>query len=120
MRYVYSTIRYVPSLARGEFVNVGIIAVADDEYLVEEIDRKDMRVVSNWNRAALFGGGDATKLHNDLGYFLGTMNIPNTVKELKQIQKDHHGVIQFGTVFPAIGNSAKEVVDRLWAAVILE
>ena len=61
-RYVYSTVRFVPNPARGEFVNIGAIIGSDDTREWE------LRTVDRYNRAAFL---------DDDGVFANALTIVN-------------------------------------------
>ena len=56
VRYVYSVVRFVPDAARGEFVNLAVIAGSD------ETGEWKARRVQDISRAAAFAGADSEPL----------------------------------------------------------
>lgn len=116
MRYLYSTIRYVPNQARGEFINIGVVTVADNP----SFKKSAIRVVRYWHRASHLSGATTAELEINMRQAIASIEIPHTVEGLQQLHRQHHGVIQFSPPLPVIADSAEHAINCLWSTLTLE
>lgn len=128
MRFVYSVVRFVPSPARGEFINVG--AIVGSEALGEWRSRR----VSNASRAQRFDD------HNTLPAvwdFLDDIdrqireqeerNVAGSLFEgglteawLGQLYDRHQNLVQLSPPCPMVATSAGDALERVFDAFIVD
>src|SRR4051812_42835167 len=117
MRYVYSTVRFVPDPGRGEFVNVGLIAGSD------ETGEWELRLVENPKRASRIDD------HRVLGQvWTHLTGLARTLDEFSVAQEESRSagveisegwldrltqqsqrIVQFSAPAPIVANSVAEV-----------
>ena len=114
MRHVYSVVRYVPNVASGERVNIGMVAGSDDtgEWL--------MRIADDRTRALQLGGG----LNTVTAVFDGMKEIADGVPGegseawLKDLHDKQRGVVQFSPLLPVDAENAAAAIAMLWPGMI--
>lgn len=117
MKFWYSIIRFVPDVARGEFVNVGLCLVEDGSRPDEEfgwIGYHQGIVKSNWSRALSFSGWKSLDTVVDL---FNDFSFPKTYDELIKESK-RSGIIQYSSPLPCTSESGDEMFGRLWNRLV--
>lgn len=134
MRHVYSIIRYVPNVASGERVNLGLIAGSEDtrEWMLLTVDHGSRA------RARQLGGGEALpgvvsyleRLTADLEHYTdvqaGEQRLliespeERTERWLSDLADRQRGVVQFSHPLPVDADSAGAAIDLLWDDLIVE
>ncbi len=130
MKYVYSVIRFVPDLVRGEFVNVGILAGS------EESSEWDIRSVGNLRRARYID--DVGLLHQVWGFVedmgrevarytraVETGRFDSACEQLseewlKRLSEESRNVVQFSTPAVIVAENVDEALDILFKQFIVE
>lgn len=135
MKYLYSTIRFVPNPSNGECVNVGILvgSEATDEWVI--------RVVTNISFAAAFDDQESPILPSVM------QHIEHLSKELEdymdaerqrvaarlwkhqprfseawlsQLASDHRNALQFDAPLALLADSIEEAMNMMWKDLIRE
>ena len=122
MRYVYSVVRYVPSPASGEFVNIGAIAGND------ATGDWSLRQAGNPRRARQFGPLEslnaADAFMNDIGNRLDRFALMQNdeVSEswLDDLSRRHRNVVQLSAPAPVVADSAEQALDFVFSQAIVE
>ncbi len=126
MRFIYSIIRFVPDTARGEFINVGVLAGS------EETGEWDIRTVSNQKRARNLDDQDALpavwQFLNEVGRLVDN-NDPNerlvveqrlTEQWLNELWQTSNNVIQFSQPTPINAATLDDAISSLYGTFILD
>lgn len=127
-RYTYSIIRFVPNLATGEFVNVGVIAGN------EELHDWRVRYVSNQTRARKLGEPAAVASvfermgalqewcdnANDGGEDSDESTTAMTEEVLAKLYADWQHMVQLSAPAPVVAASAEEALDLLFTHVVVD
>lgn len=116
VRYIYSTVQFVPNFARGEFVNVGVVAGSD------ETGEWDARRIHNIGRAAAFGGRGSEQLITGIFEWVDLDALPH----LRARRNKGHGerwlsgqaarcgwsYAQVTSPIPMVANSLQDALDK--------
>lgn len=122
MSYQYWVVRYVPNVARGEFVNIGIVVGGDD---------RDWRVrfVSSLGRAHRLGG-DPSELTRWTRWFsrvIGNAELPDLYEGvamksksswISQLAVRQANTVQISQAIPIRAESAEEAMNLLFPILI--
>lgn len=130
MRHVYSVVRFVPDPARGEAVNVGIIAGAD------ESGEWTLRTVGNYSRARRLDDRELlpgvrerlerlealVERYTDAQRPLLSSGPPEIVDEqwLAKLSSESANVLQFTWPLPVVAENAEEAIELLWDRLVVE
>lgn len=130
MKHVYSVVRFVPDPARGEAVNVGIIAGAD------ESGEWVLRIVGNYSRARRLDDRELLpgvrerldriealiERYTDAQHPLFPSGSPETVDEkwLAKLSSESANVLQFTWPLPVVAKNAEEAIDLLWDELVVD
>lgn len=123
-KMIYSVARFVPSVARGEFVNVGVVVAGK---------RLVYRAVKNTARAERLAAEQPDPVSPATVRHL-ISSLPMAVGEdafacdskvapedaLYECHRNRHGIIQFSQPLPALAASENEALDLLWKVFVLE
>ena len=134
MRHVYSIIRYVPNVASGERVNLGLIAGSDDsrEWMLSTVDNKSRTRARQLGREALPGVLEyLEQLTAELEHYTAaqaggqSMLIQDFMEErterwLNDLAARQRGVVQFSYPLPVDAGSAEDAINLLWDDLIVE
>ena len=130
MRHIYSLVRYVPDPAKGECVNLGLLAGSDDS------SEWELRTVEQRTRARQLGSPELLplaaqfleRLANDLEQFsessgqmqleIGSSDIHFSEEWLRDLANQQRGVIQFTDPQPIDALSAGTAISALWEVLI--
>lgn len=111
--FQYLVIRYVPNIARGEFINFGLVAGCD------ELNNWEVKFITNSPRACALG--DARSFEHAV-QFVADLKILDgkwTERELLRLHTDYNNLIQFSKPLPCIANSASGAISKLWDTFVL-
>ena len=132
MRHVYSIVRYVPNVAGGERVNLGLLAGSD------ATARWALRIVGGQSRARRLGGGAnglsavfdyLRRLSADIeawsAHEAGRKPAATDLEEcseawLRELVGRQRGIVQFSPPLPVDAESAESAISMLWPALIAE
>ena len=131
MRHVYSVVRFVPDPAKGECVNLGLLAGSEDS------EEWILRTVSQRSRARQLGGSEALpdvvsyleRLAADLETYSeahaeGQLDLfeRDALSEewLANLASEQRGIVQFTAPQPVDVESAEAAVETLWGELIVE
>jgi hypothetical protein len=126
MTYHYSLLRYVPDPARGEFVNLGILA-GDDE-----TQDWELRLIQNLRRARAFDDkgslGLALAFAADLEDHIvaveqlsGTSEAePMSLQLVSQFSEEMQNIVQLSPPAPVIAESAESALDVLFSEFVVD
>ncbi|WP_305786073.1 DUF3037 domain-containing protein [Symbioplanes lichenis] len=122
MRYLYSVVRFVPSPATGEYVNIGAIAGSD------ETGDWSLRQAGNPRRARLFGPLESLNAVNAFMNEIGSridrhaLMQSDEVSEgwLRDLHRRHRNVVQLSRPAPVIAESAEEALELVLSQAIPE
>ena len=132
MRHVYSIVRYVPNVASGERVNLGLLAGSD------AARRWALRIVRGQSRARRLGGGAnglsavfdyLRRLSADIeswsAHEAGRAPTATDLEEcseawLRELVDRQRGIVQFSPPLPVDAASAESAISVLWPALIAE
>lgn len=128
MKYVYSTIRFVPDPARGEFVNVGALVGSED------VGEWKIRFVESLKRAralddrgllpALWSGVDAIARQLDMyEAAVESSSEPEfepSEKWLERLWEESRNVLQLSRPAPIVANDADDALDILFRELIVD
>ena len=130
MRHVYSVVRFVPDAARGEAVNIGIVAGSD------ESREWDLRTVENLKRARSID--DEHVLPGVVGHLAAVsakleaftdqdkyLMPPKGVEDisegwLSRLSADSANVVQFTPPRPIVADSVDDAIEDLWDELIID
>jgi hypothetical protein len=121
--YFYSTVRFVPDPARGEFINLGAI-VGDDE-------SQDwaLRQISNLSRARAIDNGGILPAALE---FIGRLEdrLPDededapasdmSVERLIQLSIEMNNIVQFSRPAPVVASTAEAALDLIFEELVLD
>jgi hypothetical protein len=121
--YFYSTVRFVPDPARGEFINLGAI-VGDDE-------SRDwaLRQISNLKRAnAIDSGGALPAALEFIGRLEETLPVEDaqrsrdriSVEQLTRLSAEMNNIIQFSSPAPIVADTAEAALDLIFEELVLD
>jgi hypothetical protein len=132
-RYLYSTVRVVPSPATGEFANIAVIAGSD------ESGQWSLRLLPDQGRARQFCGPDAISAAHDVLAQLGSMidlhdwivegggeadEDPDLVQAdevserwLQDLYERSHRVVQFSPPAPVLADNVDAALDLVFPRV---
>ena len=128
MRYVYSTIRFVPNPARGEFVNVGMIVGSEDSA------EWKLRLIDNMKRAralderevlpALWSSVDDLERQIDAFEDAVESSLPSA-PELSEawlggLWERSQNIIQFSRPAPIVAEHAEHAIELLWDRLVVD
>ncbi|MGO1320426.1 MAG: DUF3037 domain-containing protein [Galactobacter sp.] len=127
-RYDAWAVRVVPDVARGEFVNVGLLVggSADNEWAVrmtksltrasriaENLPEKGVRsVLKEVQSLAEIAGGQAH------GALMASMSRETALGHLHRRITRSYNLIQFSPVMPSVGESAEDVLEQLYPVLV--
>lgn len=126
MTYHYSLLRFVPDPARGEFINLGILAGDDDARDWE------LRLVQNLRRLKAIDDKDALSLALAFAaqlenHIVASEQLPDTtavapisMKWLATLAGEMQNVVQLTEPAPMVADSAEEALDTLFAEFIVD
>jgi len=118
MPYFYSALRFVPDAARGEAVNLGVIA-GDDES-----GDWDLRLVNGYRRArAIDREGQITTALDFIAGLedaIGEDEPQLTRRDLERMSIEMRNVVQLSPPAPVIADSSSAAVDTLFEELIVE
>jgi hypothetical protein len=126
MSYSYSLLRFVPDPARGEFVNLGILAGDDDAADWE------LRLLQNYKRAKAIDAFDVLKVAlafvDDLEAHLAALeNLPDTAAVepitlglVKQFSLEMRNVVQLTAPAPVVAESARQALEILSEQLLVD
>ena len=117
MRYVYSTVRFVPDPARGECVNVGILIGSE---LSED---KKLHLISNRRRAAAIDAlGVFRNFWSYVERFRNTFEREEGFSEqwLADVWQSSNNIMQFSRPTPVDAASAKEALEFLVGDLLVD
>lgn len=134
MRHVYSIIRYVPNVASGERVNLGLIAGSDDsrEWMLSTVDSKSRTRARQMGGEALPGVLEyLEQLTAELERYTAaqaggqSMLLQNFMEErtelwLNDLANRQRGAVQFSYPLPVDAGSAEAAINLLWDNLIVE
>ena len=117
MRYIYSVLRFVPNIARGEFINIGIIVGSDE-------GGWRARIVSNTRHARKIDEYDILpKVMDEAAKFTSSeTTILDTMTEdrLIELTEDQRSVLQYSPALPIVDRSTDGALGTLWPILIKE
>src|SRR6266511_5505150 len=126
MGYHYSLLRFVPDPARGEFVNLGILA-GDDE-----AEDWELRLIQNLRRAKAIDDkgalGLALSFASDLEeHIVAIEQLPGTagttpisVDFVGQLSDEMQNVVQLSPPAPVDAESAETALDMLFSELVVD
>ena len=126
MSYHYSLLRFVPDPARGEFVNLGIIA-GDDE-----AEDWELRLIQNYRRAKAIDDQDALGLALGFAARLETHIValdqltgtataaPISLELIHQFSEEMQNVVQLSPPAPVVAKSAETALDLLFDELVVD
>lgn len=130
MRHIYSIARFVPDPARGEAINLGILAGSD------ESGEWSLRTVSNYSRARRLDDRDllpsvrarlerleslVERFTDQQGYLIPPETSLNISENwLTVLSQESANILQFTRPLPTVAESAEEAIDDLWDELIVE
>lgn len=130
MQHLYSVARVVPDVARGEFINVGIIVGSDES---REWTLRDIGNLSRTNHLddenllpAVMGqlasvGGVLQRFVSSQEMLIPAESIEQVDSEwLSRLAYDSANTLQFTMPRPISADSAEEALELLWDELILE
>jgi len=107
-RYLYSVIRYVPDIVRAEFINIGIIAGADDDWHFQ----LSKPVINRLPRHPSCGAIPLDYISSLIDPKLFTPSFSAGL--IKLSQQCYRDIIQFSPPLPILSASSEAAIDRLW------
>ena len=133
MRHVYSVVRYVPNVANGERVNLGLLAGSEDtgEWSLMTIDhgsRSRARQLGGEALPEVFGYLEQltadleryTEAHAGAQQIFATLDEEITERWLSDLASRQRGVVQFSSPLPVDAASADAAISLLWDDLIVE
>lgn len=130
MRYCYSLIRFVPDPAKGEFVNVGVIAGSDEssEWAVRQVanpirarhldERRTLPAV--WSFIDELGRQvDAYEAVIE-GMTLETLGPRPSEEWLSQLHTRYTNIVQLSPPLPMVADSLEDTLETLFAELIVD
>jgi hypothetical protein len=126
MSYHYSLIRFVPDPARGEFVNLGVIAGDDDGR------DWDLRLIQNLRRPRALDDTGALALALAFAVRLedhieALEQLPDTTpvqpistELLLQLSGEMQNIVQISTPTPVVADSAENALDLLFPELVVD
>ena len=122
--YLYSVIRFVPSLARGERVNLGLIvgSEADGRWRIEHVTSSPQASKLGGRSALAAVLGQLSRISVEVD----ALNDPDLLGPsmdffpgwLSEMSRSHRNMLQFSSPRPIMATSADEAHDRLWSIFI--
>ena len=133
MRHVYSIVRYVPNVANGERVNLGLLAGSEDtrEWSLMMIDhgsRSRARQLGGEALPEVFGYLEQltadleryTEAHAGAQQLFAAPDEEITERWLSELASQQRGVVQFSSPLPVDAASADSAISMLWDDLIVE
>lgn len=117
MRYVYSVIRFVPEPARGEFINIGVVAGRHDG------QEWHLKHVTNFQRALSAGSKMAFQTARfDLERLDASVSVdvPVPVDILDSLVASWRSVLQLSEPAPISASSASEACERIFSLMVVD
>lgn len=115
MKYLYSVVRYVPDTARGEFINVGAVAVSS------VTGEGGVRQVDNPARARRLSSGPTLRaVWAYLDYLSGLLESNSDAEWLFKVWGDANNVVQLTEPAPISAESPDEALDILFDLYIVD
>lgn len=127
MGYHYSLLRFVPDPARGEFVNLGILAGDDDA------PDWELRLIQNLRRAKSIDDKGALslalafagRLEDHIGAAIEQLPdttgiVPITIDYLGQLSEEMQNVVQLTAPTPIVAESAEAALDVLFNEFVVD
>ena len=127
MRHVYSIVRYVPNVASGERVNLGLLAGSEDtgEWTLHAVGQRSRARQLGGDAKALAAVFEYLKrLTADLETRSGRTPAAGRRGEcseawLRDLAGRQRGIVQFSTPLPVDADSAESAIDMLWSDLIV-
>jgi hypothetical protein len=127
MSYHYSLLRFVPDPARGEFVNLGIVAGDDDAR------DWDLRLIQNLRRARAIDEegalGIAFSFAVNLEDHIVALEAPDaeraeiepiSIEYVRRLAEEMQNVVQLTPPTPVVAASAEEALDLLFTELVVD
>lgn len=129
MRYVYSVVRYVPSPASGEFVNLGAIVGS------EESGDWSMRHVENVRRARVLGFPEGVgafySFVQDVGFQIDMNDWATETDQLAgpgelteawllDLHQQQQNLVQLSTPAPIAADTAEDALDLIFEQLVID
>ena len=124
MVFVYSVIQFVPNIARGEFVNVGVLAGSD------ETGKWATRRIHNIDRAVLLGGHGSGLLVAGVFEWVDLDLMPRLLARVNrgdgqrflwdQAARGDHSYAQITKPTPMAADSLQDALDKVFDIKVLD
>lgn len=125
-KYFYSTIRFVPSPMRGEFVNLGLIVGSDatGEWAIHVASsRSRARKIDDQDVFPMVAT-DLQRLQSDIESYSDpesfTPNIDLSLEWLSKLSRDSQNLLQFSSPKPILSLDANGALEQLWTLLVVE
>ena len=127
MKYVYSTVRFVPDPARGEFVNVGALVGSEEagEWRIRCVDNM-RRARALDDRGALpavwrFADDISRQIDAHEGVASSTFAVPELSERwLNQLWQEFRNVVQLSRPAPMVASTAEEALDIVFEELVVD
>ncbi len=128
MRYSYSTIRFVPDPARGEFVNLGLIVGSDEtgEWRIETVqNRSRARKLEEGSKSLPSVVAELEKIEAQLELALesdysNALSFEISENWLASMAIESRNVVQYSMPMPIAAESPDEAIEILWPRMIVD
>lgn len=130
MRHVYSVVRFVPDTARGEYVNIGIIAGSDasGEWVMQVLSRlerarriDESNVLSRVVERAESLAGQLDSYTQSIAGIIPTHVGPDISERwLRELSEESANLLQCTPPIGVVAESAQEVIELMWPQLIVE